>query len=58
MTEHTWWETFHAEGGRLLDQTKKLIEDGNIRRVVVKYIATLSSNTVTTRMSCATVSSD
>jgi hypothetical protein len=36
MTEHTWWETLHAEDGRLLDQTKKLIEDGNIRRVVVK----------------------
>ena len=37
MTEHTWWETLHAEGGQLLDRTKKLIEEGNVRRVVVKH---------------------
>ena len=37
MTEHTWWETLHAEGEHLLDQTKKLIEEGNVRRIVVKH---------------------
>lgn len=37
MTEHTWWETLHAEGGQLLDRTKKLIEEGNVRRIVVKH---------------------
>jgi hypothetical protein len=37
MTEHTWWETLHAEGEHLLDRTKKLIEEGNVRRVVVKH---------------------
>jgi hypothetical protein len=37
MTEHTWWETLHAEGEHLLDQTKKLIEEGNVRRIVIKH---------------------
>jgi hypothetical protein len=23
MTEHMWWETLHAEGGRLLDRTRR-----------------------------------
>jgi len=37
MTERTWWETLHAEGEHLLDQTKKLIEEGNVRRIRVKH---------------------
>jgi hypothetical protein len=37
MTEHTWWETLHAQGEHLLDRTKKLIEEGNVRRIVVKH---------------------
>ena len=36
MAEHTWWETIKVQGGQLLDSTKKLIEEGNVRRVVVK----------------------
>jgi hypothetical protein len=36
MSEHTWWETIKVQGGQLLDHTKKLIEEGNVRRVVVK----------------------
>jgi hypothetical protein len=36
MTEHTWWETLQAKGEHLLDRTRKLIEEGNVRRVVVK----------------------
>jgi hypothetical protein len=36
MPEHTWWETIKVQGGQLLEQTKKLIEEGNVRRVVIK----------------------
>ena len=36
MSEHTWWETIKVQGGQLLDCAKKLIEEGNVRRVVVK----------------------
>lgn len=36
MPEHTWWETIQVEGGQLLDHARKLIEEGNVRRVVVK----------------------
>ena len=36
MSEHTWWETIKVQGGQLLDQTKKLIEEGNVRRVIIK----------------------
>ena len=36
MSEQTWWETIKVQGGQLLDAAKKLIEEGNVRRVVVK----------------------
>jgi Domain of unknown function (DUF4342) len=36
MSEHTWWETIKVQGGQLLDQMKKLIEEGNVRRVIIK----------------------
>jgi hypothetical protein len=36
MTERTWWETVEAKGGELLDAVKRLIAEGNVRRVVVK----------------------
>lgn len=36
MSEHTWWETIKLQGEQLLDRTKRLIEEGNVRRVVVK----------------------
>ena len=36
MMEHTWWETIKVQGGQLLDQMKKLIEEGNVRRVIIK----------------------
>lgn len=35
-TERTWWETVEARGGELLDAVKRLIAEGNVRRVVVK----------------------
>ena len=36
MTERTWWETVEGKGGELLEQVKRLIAEGNVRRVVVK----------------------
>jgi hypothetical protein len=36
MSEHAWWETIRVQGGQFLDSTIKLIEEGNVRRVVVK----------------------
>jgi hypothetical protein len=36
MAERTSWEKVESGGGQLLDQLKRLIEEGNIRRVVVK----------------------
>jgi hypothetical protein len=36
MNERAWWETVEAKGGELLDAVKRLIAEGNVRRVVVK----------------------
>ena len=36
MAEHTWWETIKAEGSQALDKVKQLIEEGNVRRIVIK----------------------
>ncbi len=36
MPERTWWETIKVEGGELLDQVKKIIHEGNVRRIVIK----------------------
>ncbi len=36
MTTRTCWETVEAQGGALLDQLKKLLAEGNIRRVRVR----------------------
>jgi hypothetical protein len=36
MSERTWWETVEARGGELLETVKRLIAEGNVRRVVVK----------------------
>ena len=36
MSEHTWWETIKVQSGQLLEQTRKLIEEGNVRRVIIK----------------------
>lgn len=34
--ERTWWEKVEGKSNELLDQLKKLVEEGNVRRVVVK----------------------
>jgi len=36
MSEHTWWETVKAESGQLLDKINQLVEEGNVRRIVIK----------------------
>jgi len=36
MQERSWQETIKVEGGQALDQVKKLIQEGNVRRIVIK----------------------
>jgi hypothetical protein len=36
MSEGAWWETIKVEGGELLDRVKKIIHEGNVRRIVIK----------------------
>ena len=36
MSERRWWETIKAEGSEALDKVKKIIEEGNVRRVRIK----------------------
>ena len=36
MPENTIWESIKAEGSQLLESLKKVIHEGNVRRIVVK----------------------
>lgn len=36
MGDHTQKESFRVEGGQLLDHFKRLIHEGNVRRIVIK----------------------
>ena len=36
MPERTWWESIKVEGGELLDQVKKIVHEGNVRRINIK----------------------
>ena len=36
MSERTWWETIKAEGSEALDKVKKIIDEGNVRRVRIR----------------------
>jgi hypothetical protein len=36
MVERTWWETLEAKGGEALEQLKRLVNEGNVRRVRVR----------------------
>ena len=36
MEEKTFWETIKAGGGEVADGVRKVIREGNVRRVVVK----------------------
>ena len=35
MPERTWWESIRVEGGELLDRVKRIIHEGNVRRIVI-----------------------
>lgn len=35
-TERSWTETITATGGELLDEIKRLVQEGNVRRIVIK----------------------
>jgi hypothetical protein len=35
MAERTWWETTKVQGGELLDTVKRLVREGNVRRIVI-----------------------
>jgi hypothetical protein len=34
--EHTWWEKLEGTTQQIFEQLKKLIDEGNVRRVVVR----------------------
>lgn len=36
MADKTQWESFKVEGNQLVDRLKRLIHEGNVRRVVVQ----------------------
>jgi hypothetical protein len=36
MAEQTWWETIKVESAQLVEKVKELIEEGNVRRIVIK----------------------
>jgi len=36
MAEATVWETLKGQGGQVVDELKRLIHEGNVRRVVVR----------------------
>ncbi len=36
MQEKTFWETVKAQGSELLESLKKIIHEGNVRRIVIK----------------------
>lgn len=35
-TERSWTETINAEGGQLLEEVKRLLHEGNVRRIAIK----------------------
>jgi hypothetical protein len=34
--ERSWTETITVEGGQLLEEVKRLVHEGNVRRIVIK----------------------
>jgi len=36
MPRRTVWETIRAQGGQVVDELRRLVHEGNVRRVVVK----------------------
>jgi hypothetical protein len=36
MTDKTWWETIKVQSGELVDTVKRLVHEGNVRRILIK----------------------
>jgi hypothetical protein len=36
MAEQTWWETTKVTGDKLLETVKRIVREGNVRRIVIK----------------------
>jgi hypothetical protein len=36
MTECTWWQKINAQGMDMLEELRRMVHEGNVRRVVVK----------------------
>jgi hypothetical protein len=37
MAARTWWESLRGESGTLVSELKRLIREGNVRRIVVQH---------------------
>ena len=37
MAEKTWWESLRTDSETLIEQLKRLIHEGNVRRVVIQH---------------------
>ena len=36
MSDKTWWETTKVQGDKVLETVKKLVHEGNVRRIIIK----------------------
>lgn len=36
MPDKTWWETSKVQGDKVIETVKKLVREGNVRRIVIK----------------------
>ena len=36
MADKTWWETIKVQSGELVDTAKRLVHEGNVRRIMIK----------------------
>jgi hypothetical protein len=36
MSDHAAWKTIKAQGGQVVDELRRVLHEGNVRRVVVK----------------------
>jgi Domain of unknown function (DUF4342) len=36
MSTNSWWEKIEATGSEVVDQLKRILHEGNVRRVVIK----------------------
>ena len=36
MSDKTWWETIKVQSGEAVDTVKKLVREGNVRRIIIK----------------------